>query len=234
MKRLIFVVLILSLVPFSFAELYADLDIYVDESGIVSIEGLSNDDLIKPGVYDDLTSKQDGYWLLNITSKDVFESYVFDLNLPENSVVNYIGVYDISSFEDNSGLRVKGIVEDKPFKVIVQYRIKNSITDFRWEYLILSLVFLIVGLVYGFYSKKINLIKTKIETVKEYDPDMFTPREFQVIKLLQKNKGHMSQAELQKETNLPKASLSRNIASLVRKEIIVKFKTGMTNMVKLK
>ncbi len=68
----------------------------------------------------------------------------------------------------------------------------------------------------------------------KYSKDKFSGREYMIIKLLQKNKGCLTQAHLERETKLPKASLHRNILSLEKKGVIEKNKAGMSNKINLR
>jgi len=54
------------------------------------------------------------------------------------------------------------------------------------------------------------------------------------MKLLIKEKRPLTQAEIEKELKIPKASVSRNIRTLELKGRIEKEKTGMSNMIKLR
>jgi uncharacterized membrane protein len=55
-----------------------------------------------------------------------------------------------------------------------------------------------------------------------------------IVETIQKNKGSITQAKLEKSLEIPKSSLSRNIESLVRKNILVKESKGMTNLIMIK
>ncbi|MFC2162252.1 helix-turn-helix transcriptional regulator [Candidatus Altiarchaeota archaeon] len=201
----------------------ADLDITVGRDGIVTITGDSDHPTIKPGVYDVMTSKKDGYWVLNISSSERFDEYRYVLNMPEGSKINYLGVYDVGGFEEEDGFRITGKAVDKPFVIIVQYRI--GLLSGSYAYLIaLPTIFSII-LLYHFFRRR--------GRARVYVKDQFSDREYQVIKCLRGNKGCLTQAELERLTGLPKASLSRTILSLEDKKIIEKNKTGMTNKIRL-
>jgi uncharacterized membrane protein len=64
-----------------------------------------------------------------------------------------------------------------------------------------------------------------------YNPETLTERQNQILEILKKAGGHTTQAKLQAETKIPKASLSRNIESLVRKKIVKKERKGMTMVI---
>ena len=72
--RVFFVLLFL--MCFASAQEYsADVTINVLRDGYVEVSGESNHPILKEGVYGDLTVKKDGFWLLNITSKERFSNY---------------------------------------------------------------------------------------------------------------------------------------------------------------
>jgi uncharacterized membrane protein len=64
-----------------------------------------------------------------------------------------------------------------------------------------------------------------------YNPETLTERQNQILEIIKKAGGHTTQAKLQIETKIPKASLSRNIESLVRKKIVKKERKGMTMVI---
>ncbi|MBU2442886.1 MAG: winged helix-turn-helix transcriptional regulator, partial [Nanoarchaeota archaeon] len=56
----------------------------------------------------------------------------------------------------------------------------------------------------------------------------------EIMRIIEKNKKPITQAALEKILKIPKSSLSRNIDSLVRKDIITKEGKGMSNVLFLK
>jgi uncharacterized membrane protein len=78
---------------------------------------------------------------------------------------------------------------------------------------------------YGFIKKK--------SPAKKIDYSLLTKREAMIIKLVKKKK-RITQKMLEKELSIPKSAISRNVKSLVKKELITKQKKGMTNVLMLK
>ncbi|NTV23889.1 MAG: helix-turn-helix domain-containing protein, partial [Nanoarchaeota archaeon] len=177
------------------------------------------------GVYDNLTAKENGYWLLDLSTQEKFTEYTYQLNLPKNTVINYLGVYAVESFESKDGFKITGHVTDRPFKITIQYK-QELIEESHLFLMFAGAIAILVFLIWIFLKKK--------KPVKKYHKDKFSDREFMIITLLQKNHGCMTQAELERKTNLPKASLHRNIASLERKGIIDKTEIGMSNKICLR
>lgn len=222
--RVLFVIFFL--MCFASAQEYsADVTINVLRDGYVEVSGESNHPILKEGVYGDLTVKKDGFWLLNITSKERFSNYKYSISLPKDSKINYLGVYSISEFEDDDGFKISGNVKNKPFTVVIQYKTGYLVDDFLFTAIsFVSLV--VIGIsIYLFFRRR----KHK----RKYSFNEFSEREYLIIKLLEVNGGCLTQTELEAKTGLPKASLFRNLSSLEGKKIIEKHKSGMTNKIKL-
>ena len=208
-----------------FASYYADVSINVSEDGLVEIEGTSNHPLIHEGIYDSLTSKNEGYWLLDISSEEIFQEYNYEINLPRNATINYLGTYQVNSFEYDDGLKVTGTVKDKPFKISVQYQTKLINEEYLYMIISILCIIILLGAMYFYYYK------AKQKSL--YPKNSFSEREFMIITRLIENHGCLTQAKLEKMTKLPKASLHRNIASLEKKGVILKHKAGMSNKITL-
>jgi len=200
----------------------ADVTIDVFKDGTVKISGESNHELLQNRVYDTLTTKEGSYWVLNLTTEEVFSEYKYEINLPKNTKINYLGVYSVDTFEEENGFKLKGTVKNKPFKVVIQY--KQKIVSINYIYPSLIILLIIIVLIY---------IKYPIKRKRKYSKDKFSEREYLIIKCLQKNKCILTQGELEKQTKLPKASLHRTLRSLELKKIIEKSKAGMSNKIRL-
>ena len=223
-KEVILIISLIFIIHPASADYFADVEIEVYDNGLVEIKGDSNHPLLQKGIYDNLTSKENGYWILNISTGETFSEYFYELSLPEHVNINYLGVRQIDSFVDEGNLYISGSVVDKPFTIIIQYKQELFKNSLFWLYSLL-LIFLIGLLTYFFIKKR--------KSVKRYSKNEFSEREFLIIQLLQKNRGSMTQAELEKRTSLPKASLYRNILSLEKKKIVKKNQAGMMNKITL-
>ncbi|HNV00949.1 MAG TPA: winged helix-turn-helix transcriptional regulator [archaeon] len=98
--------------------------------------------------------------------------------------------------------------------------------------LIIGIIIVIFGIYYIIKNKK-NSTKQNNNKIT-YDKDALTERQLKIMELLEKNDGKITQSELQKTLNYPKAALSRNLNSLEKKDIISKERKGMTMLVKIK
>jgi uncharacterized membrane protein len=219
-------ILFINFIQFSSADYYANLKIIVHNDGTVEIDGDSNHYKLQDGIYSNFTTKNEGYWVLDISTKERFSNYTYQLTMPKNIEINYLGVYAIDSFFNKENLKISGTVTNKPFKIIIQYKKELISSDYFWLYFII--IILISGLSIGFLYKK------KRKKKKKYLKHKFTVREYEIIELLQKNKKGLSQIKIEKMTGIPKASLYRNLESLKRKEVITKTAKGMTNHIMLK
>lgn len=65
------------------------------------------------------------------------------------------------------------------------------------------------------------------------DYNKLNERQKDIVSFLIKRKGECLQVEIERGLKLPKSSLSRNINSLIKKEIIIKNNVGMSNKISL-
>jgi uncharacterized membrane protein len=211
---------------------YADIKINILETGDVTIFGLTNNELLKNYSYtQDLTSKEGKYWIFNLTTQEVFSDYIFELNLPKNTEVNYLNTKNIIKISNTKeGLSIIGNGKNETFKLIVQYKINKKINEYNPILLIIIIIFIIILFGTTFY------VKRKKQQKQLFNRDLFKiryleKRQQQIIQLLLNNKNEMLQSELEKIMNIPKSSLSRNIESLKRKGIVKKIQKGMSNLI---
>ncbi len=243
-KKIFFLSLLLILLIFicmtsiSAENYYADLSIEVDSSGFVTIDGITNhpDLLIKnTEIY---TLKKQSYWLLNITKEDVFSDFVYVLTLPKESSINYIKSSGFISIEEEKGnLLVKGFGENETFSILVQYQTEklseNQLMEFDLIFVILliSIIILIIILVWFIIKEK---IKIKQPESNFNDFRGLNNRQKEIMNLLYDKNVPLTQTEIQKELNIPKAAVSRNIRGLELKGLIEKEQIGMSNLIRIK
>ncbi len=235
---LIIFLFILIIFPVSaVSEYYADITIDVDSSGFVTIEGVTNyPDLLAKNteVY---TFKKQSYWLLNITKGEIFSDFVYFLTLPESSSVNYIKSSGSIRIEEDKGkLIINGFGENEIFSIQIQYQIgKVTEESFKFDPIFISLVTIIIVL---FTILIIMFLKDrkKPQSINKnsYDFRGLNQRQKQIMKLLIDRKKPLTQTEIQKLLNIPKAAVSRNIRRLELKGLIEKEQIGMSNLIRLK
>ena len=232
---------------------YADVSFVVDEMGLLTISGDTNS-LDLEGVIDSpsYTSKSGPYWVLNFSTTDVFENAIFEIHLPKGSSVNYMKLPSFLRVETSGDdLTIIGIAENKPLKIVVQYELKNSLSDKPpwWFYAIVgSIISFIMAFikriflsVKNFFSKKtdnkivVDSSNSDYRFVVEPFVNNLPSRQKQIIDILFGSEDFsITQSLLEKKMSIPKSSLSRNVDSLVRKGFVDKKPYGMTNILKLK
>ncbi|MFA6064834.1 MAG: MarR family transcriptional regulator [archaeon] len=228
------VLLCISTTAFS-QEYYADLSITVSSTGEVSLSGITNHPDLNARSTQEFTSKKGTIWNLAINVPGDFSEYIYTIKFPEGTQIidlNLPSTYRIST--ENNELGITGTGEKVPFFIDADYTINQTQNTG-----INSGLFFILGIIIVFgtflYYKNINKNKTpekKEETTKPlFNKDALTERQLQIVDYLEKHNGKATQAEIQKATNLPKASLSRNLDGLERKEIIQKERKGMTMLI---
>jgi len=240
-KQIFLLILIFTIIclPLTSAETYyADLTIEVDQYGFITIDGITNyPDLLEKNT-ENYTSKKQSYWLLNITKEGNFTDFVYVLTLPEGSSINYIKSSGSIRIEENQGkLIVRGFGENEPFSIVVQYQIEKSTDNEFIKFdpvfliLIILIIILIVILVRIFIKERV-----KTEELKEngYNFKGLNQRQKQIMRLLIDNKMPLTQTDIQKMLNIPKAAVSRNIRGLEVKGLIDKEQIGMSNLIRIK
>lgn len=258
LKKIIFILFLLSfLLNFSFAQnYYADIKINVDNSGLVLINGNTNyEDFLNIST-NKFTSKQADNWILNITTNEIFDYYIFELEMPENTVISYIKTTQNVRFDtSNNKFLIIGTGNNKNFELIIQYQLKKDVNYQRGSsFFIFSVFFLILtfilALSFLIYLRRLNKINSNLNQIpndfkeeklkvienneKILEKYSFLPqRQKDIIKILQ-TRDSISQKELEKILKIPKSSISRNINSLEARKLIEKKQSGNTNFLFLK
>jgi len=242
-KNTYVIFLILLLFPTIYAEdYYADVDIIVDNSGFVTIDGITNHPDLLINNTELYTSKKQSYWLLNITKEDVFSDFVYTVTLPIGSSINYVKTSGSMRIEEEQGqLTIRGFGQNKSFSIIVQYQVEKiaDITMANNLYLlipiiIIGLVVLIVVFYYFLKKKDTEEISKEINETVYDDFRGLSDRQKKIMDLLIDKNRPLSQTTIQKELDIPKAAVSRNISSLELKGLVEKENIGMSNLIRLK
>ena len=242
-KNIIIVLLIISLLlPIVYAEnYYADLEINVDDSGFVTINGITNHPNLIINNTELYTSKKQSHWLLNITKEDVFSDFIYSVILPIGSSINYVKTSGSMRIEEEQGkLIINGFGQNKTFYVIVQYQVKKTadigMTD-NLSLLIPIIIGIIILIVVFYYFLKKKEPEATPKEINESVYDGFrglSDRQKKIMDLLITTNRPLPQTAIQKELNIPKAAVSRNISSLELKGLVEKENIGMSNLIRLK
>jgi predicted DNA-binding transcriptional regulator len=224
---------------------YADLEIEVDNSGFVTINGVTNQPDLLAESTEIYTSKKQSFWLLNITKNEVFSDFVFTLTLPKNSEINYVeSSGSVIIGEELGSLVVKGFGENESLLLLVQYKTEKTIEEegiFGFDFFTIMLFVFIIVLIILFFIVLLFMDKQKkLTTVEKIEGDQdinlrgLNDRQKNIVKLLTVSKRALTQTEIQHELDIPKAAVSRNIRGLELKGLIEKEQIGMSNLIRLK
>ena len=241
---LVFFILIFSYSYVSAEDYYADIEITVDDNGVVDIKGISNHpDLLveNSNLY---TYKKQNYWLINITKEEVFSDYIYVLTLPQGAKVNHIKTSGFGGIEEENGkLVISGSGQNEELSIVVQYQI-NPTLDEQSSFditiliiLIMLIIILTVLLIYFVFKNKQKESAGSDSVIAEegeYSLKGLTDRQKDIIQLLINVKRPLTQVDIQKELQMPKAAVSRNVHSLEIKGLIEIEKIGMSNLIRLK
>ncbi len=241
---LLFSITIVCLPSFCAENYYADINIDVDSSGFVTIDGTTNYPELLTNNTQIYTTKEQNYWLLNITKENVFSDFIYTLTLPKGTSINYIKSSGFIRIEENQGnLLVSGFGENESFSVLVQYQVEKTsdnkvLARFDTVFIVLLIVIISLIVVLAILFVRDKKSKEVVEKTKLDEDDTkfkgLNERQKQIMKLLIDRKTPLTQTDIQKELNIPKAAVSRNIHGLERKGLIEKEQIGMSNLIRLK
>jgi uncharacterized membrane protein len=221
---------------------YADLTITVDSSGFVTIEGQTNYLNLTIKNTELYTSKQQNLWLLNITKQEIFSEFIYTVTLPKGSSINYIKSTGFIRIEESLGnLIVRGFGENESFSIIIQYQTEKKVDSILQETIVypilLSAVILVSILLFILYQKEKKTKRPEAKEIKNKPLEEWkglNHRQKQILQILQVRNIPLTQTDIQRELQIPKASISRNIRGLERKGLIEKETIGISNLIRLK
>jgi len=175
---------------------------------------------------------------LDINLPEVFSEFVYEIKFPEGSEIEELNLPSTyRTTTEGSRIVIIGTGENAKFLLQAKYKIPLQQGDYFefTEFLIITVGIVIVGATIYLLNKKKKVAFKNNPSQAEpiYNKNALTDRQARIILYLEKNAGKTTQAELQKVTNLPKASLSRNLNSLESKGIIKKERKGMTMLLTL-
>jgi DNA-binding MarR family transcriptional regulator len=250
MYRKLFFLFLFVLILFNpvFAQEYADIVIDVSSDGRVSIDGTTNYEDFEGVVNSQkFTSKEGEHWIFNLSTNKVFDSYIYELKLPENSQINYVKSQGDFRIESKDGrVVIIGVGESEELNLFVQYKINYDDEGLKestfLDYFVGGLIFIVAVLafflLYKSFLKQSKIKKnSSVENVTDdkgkIDLDLFTPRQQDILKILIERR-KITQKEIEKILEIPKSSVSRNIRTLEIKGVITKERVGQTNYILLK
>ena len=221
-------------------ELFADVTIDINESGFVTITGTTNHPDLLVNDNQSFTSKIKDDWYFNFTNDQNFSEYIFKVLLPIDSslyAVESSGTVWIG--EESNRLAIYGLGQNESISLNINYQLSKS-TDSKGGsfFSTINIVFLILIIIL-FILILINLYRSynKREIVGKSNVDQYkglTARQKQIMKILNESSKPLTQTEIEKILNMPKAAVSRNVHSLERKGFIEIEKAGMSNFIRIK
>lgn len=186
--NIIYFILFLFLLNNIFAQnYYANIDIYLQNDGKITIKGLTNYEPFQNILNShQFTSKNGEYWTLNLNSNETFDSYLFNLYLPNGAILNYIKTTKNIKFDEKDGkILIIGKDTNKELRLLAQYKIlddnkigQNSLFSNQvLLFVIIGIFFLLLTLLIVIYfnlkikyiffnqnSRYINIYKKDIDT----------------------------------------------------------------------
>lgn len=238
---LFMLVAFLATLPLALAQetFYADIQGTLDESGTLALSGITNHPVLAVESTQRFTSKQGTLWLLNISPEGIFSDYIWTITLPQRSQITYIKTdaqIRISSEQDRTVIRGTGT--DEPMDIVIQYT-TNAQPEIADVASIISIGVLILAILTGIvlwyargYPRRRNAPAMHEQDTKDpwYDTSLLPARQRAIVAMIEKGGGKIAQSKLDNELDMPKSSLSRNVASLVRRGILARHRLGMTNV----
>ncbi|MBN1503403.1 hypothetical protein JW930_07730 [Candidatus Woesearchaeota archaeon] len=231
MKKYYFSILfliIISAFAYSSEKYYADLELQVEDNGVVHTKGTTNyaELSIKDTEY--LTSKKGPYWLFNLTTKESFSDYFVSVEFPANTEINYLRVKGSFRLAQNGNLRIITFGNDEPIEIVAQYKLivpnrKNYTLFFIVAFALIVFLFFIIRKLFpkkSVDSKKTDLIRKTL-----------TQNQLLIFNILIQAKEPITQKQLLHRTQLPKSTLSRNLDIMEKKNILKKQSRGMVNVI---
>jgi uncharacterized membrane protein len=227
--RLFWLVLGVLLLPAASAY-YADVTVDVGADGFVSISGVSNHPQLQSGTTQDFTAKNKEHWLLNITPSGSFEDYVFTVQLPPGATLNYVNSKNLQILTEDKRVVIKVIGSNDSVSIVAQYTITQVNRTYKWVELAVILALLFVGGVLYLTRRKPKEHKKAVHSALV---EGLPARQQEIVALLHKAGGKLTQKQIEQSMSIPKSSVSRNIDSLERRGVVKKDSYGMTNVISL-
>ena len=230
MKKTIIIILI-CLVLIQSVSAYTYLNIYLDENGEALFLGETNEKLSLPegieikgkdivGRTHSLTNKQGELWGFSY----LLEGAEMNILLPKGAVIKNIEGGEISINNKQISIYIKNEIK-------LSYILNGEEKLNYWLFLII-IPLIILGLYFYKLKRKFSSSKPeqdKLEIIKQ----TLSERENKIIDKL-KEVGEIKNSKLQKILEIPKASFSRHIQELEKKEIIERKGEGKNKLISLR
>ncbi|MEM4663083.1 MAG: MarR family transcriptional regulator [Candidatus Diapherotrites archaeon] len=229
MKKSILIIALLILSGGALGEYYADIEIFVMDSGVCEIKGLTNHPAIQPGQHEEFTFKDGPTWTLRLDLNGLFSNFVYEIHLPEMAQLSKVENTGFIILEGvGNRITIKGTGQNEELRLLVVYHIERKNNGSVFYVLIaLTLLVLSICILYLYYRKQ----RTSRKPEENYEN--LKDRQREIMLILRKNGGEITQKELMQKMKIPKSSISRNVEALVKKGYLKKERRGMTNFLKI-
>ncbi|OIO40768.1 hypothetical protein AUJ10_02180 [Candidatus Pacearchaeota archaeon CG1_02_31_27] len=209
------------------------------------------------GISQFYTSKKEDIWTFEIRPSGDYKYYSLSVILPKNSILLGNTIKSNSEPKVFVNKKIEVDVEGKNSEPYLKFSYQIEQKDSSYP-LIIPLSFILVAIIVAFVvffktKKKRDFIKkqekeeneklaiqnqqSQIQQQVESNKDVerfLNEREKQILNVLRKEGGKLTQAQIQKITNIPKAALSRHLKMLEIKELVHKTGKGKLNDIVLK
>lgn len=228
-KKLLFTLLALLVIQSISAQTY--LNIYLDETGEALFLGETLEQPIFPGGIDlnndyiagttqELTSKQGELWTFSYS----LDNSEINIILPKYAIIKDISNGEISVEKNQMTVYASGSVS---FDYIIEEYDESQVVLF-WIVTILTIPLIILFIIYKF-KRKSKKPQDKLEIIK----GVLNEREKLILEKLKQQK-QIKSSTLRKLCDLPKASFSRHLQELEKKDLIKRTGEGRNKTISLK
>jgi uncharacterized membrane protein len=143
---------------FAMPSYYADLVFDIDREGYVAISGTNNlEENITTLRSSEYTSKEKNIWTFEYSLEPILDTFVFEVILPEGATIKYIKTTpDMRIDQSENRLKIIGSGEQRKLNIILQYELKDSITNSSYlkEYSIIAISAILIVLSIGLFIYK--------------------------------------------------------------------------------
>ncbi|HLP79592.1 MAG TPA: MarR family transcriptional regulator [Acidobacteriota bacterium] len=219
-----------------FSQSYVDQQISLNGAGVAIITGDANVDIgpIPQGSdlhlqSTELTKKSSKYWTFSYASAQDVSVSLIKVQLPAGAVVNYVKSPSQTLIEADSVITLTFIGSQEPVNISIQYSINDAVPQSDLSvYFLTGFILIALGVALVILNKR---QKKSMQLKDSYQAiyDTLNDTQKQILDALKAHGGKATQNALFHQTQIPKASLSRNVDLLVEKQILIKITGGYTN-----
>ena len=192
---------------------FGDFNFEIKDDNSINSELNTNNDKLNSKNFENFITQDEKNFIFNFTHNEFFSVFIYTIIFPQDTKINYMDLGENFNIEivDNK-IVISGFLEEVKPKIYIEYEHESSSTFKNYFMLFSLIIFILCVLSSLYYYIKIKKIKN--------NRDHFPKRQQDILEILDKNNGKISQDDLNKIMLIPKSSISRNIHSLEQKSII--------------